>query len=368
MRVAVVSSFPPRLCGIATFSLHLNAALEALNVHLEAVEISECGAPDEEGKVRRDVVSDYTREAERLNDLRPDVVLIQHEYGLFGGLYGSHLLAFVCGLTIPVVTVFHTVLPSPDDALRTVTARIASLSRMVVVMCHSAARLLAEHYGVDDTRVAVVPHGYVDVGVQPRPRDMVTAEEGRGPILLSLGLLGPNKGIDLGIGAMPTVLQHFPYAKYFVVGATHPGEIRNGVDGYRACLTSLAHKQGVERAVVFVGEYLSLENHVAWIQHSDLILLPHRDLRQASSGTLAFAVGSGRPVVCTPFAYAVELSNAGAGLVLCPRTSLDIALAIVRVLTDEQLHARLMDQSLGIAHGMTWPSIAKLYLAAFARL
>ena len=368
MRIAVVSSYPPRLCGIATFASHLNSALAARDVRLEPVVVANEQGAAQEGTIRRDVVTDYAREAERLNDLGPDLVLIQHEYGLFGGPYGSHLLTLARSLHVPIATVFHTVLPSPDHALRKVTTQLASLSRVVVVMCGSAAKLLASDYAVRDTPVVVVRHGYPELRNQPKPSQMTATGGDRGPILLSLGLLGPNKGIEVGISAMAAVLRHFPHAKYFVVGSTHPSEIHHGIDGHRARLVAHAHEHGVEQSVVFVDDYLRLEEHVAWIQHSDLVLMPHRDLRQVSSGTLAYSVGSGRAVVCTPFAYALELANAQAGVVLSPPTASGIASAAIRVLSDPWLHARLMDQSATVAHGMAWPHVAERYLAAFGRL
>lgn len=368
MRVAVVSSFPPRLCGVAAFASHLNEALAALDVQVEPVVVVNEKGAEQEGTIRRDIGTDYKTEAERLNDLRPDLVLIQHEYGLFGGLYGSHLLTLARGLQVPIATVFHTVLPSPNHALRKVTTQLASLSRVVVVMCSSAAKLLANEYAVHDTPVTVVRHGYPELCNQPKPRQMMDVDGGRGPTLLSLGLLGPNKGIETGISAMADVLQHFPHARYFVVGSTHPSEIRHGIDGHRARLVAQAHENKIDHAVMFVDGYLTLEEHVAWIQHTDLVLIVHRDLRQVSSGTLAYSVGSGRAVVCTPFAYALELANAQAGLVLSPPTASDIASAIIRVLSDPWLHAHLMDQSATVAHGMSWPRIAERYLEAFARL
>lgn len=368
MRVSVVSSFPPRLCGISTFASHLGAALAALDVYIEPVVVVNEHAVEQNGTIRRDVGSDYEAEAERLNELRPDLVLIQHEYGLFGGLYGAYLVTLARCLQVPIVTVFHTVLPSPDGALREVTTQLASLSRIVVVMCSSAAELLVSEYGVRDTAVMVVRHGHPEVCNQPKPHQMMDADGGRGPTLLSLGLLGPNKGIDAGISAMADVLRDFPHAKYFIVGATHPSEIRHGIDGLRARLVAEAHENGIEHAVVFVDGYLTLEEHVAWIQHADLVLIPHRDLRQVSSGTLAYSVGSGRAVVCTPFAYALELADAHAGLVLCRPTASGIASAIIRVLSNPLLHASLMDQSAAVAHGTSWPRIAERYLEAFARL
>jgi len=368
VRVAVVSSFPPRLCGIATFASHLNAALAALDVHVMRVTVVNDRGLEQQGIIRRDIRADYEKEAERLNALRPDVVLIQHEYGLFGGRYGSHLLALSCCLQVPIAIVFHTVLPSPDDALRKVTTQLASLSRVVVVMCGSAARLLATEYGVPDRSLTVLSHGYPELRDQPKPHRMRSAGGGRGAALLSVGLLGPNKGIEAGISAMALVLQHFPHARYFVVGSTHPSEIDHGIDGYRATLVAQAHEHGVEHAVVFVDGYLTLEEHVAWIQHADLVLIPHRDLRQVSSGTLAYSVGAGRAVVCTPFAYALELASAEAGLVLSAPSASDIASAIIRVLSDPWLHAQLMDQSATVARGMSWPRVAEAYLAALACL
>lgn len=368
MRVAIISPQPPELCGIASFTAHLGAALvSAGDLTVEPVVVRAPGAAASDGTIRKDEIKDYRRAADRLNESRPDVVLLQHEYGLFGGSYGEYVLALARRLDVPLATVLHTVLPHPNDILRKVTAELIRRSSLTAVTCRPALALLHEFYGASG-QIEIFRHGYPEIDEQPCPRELSQRSNNSGPILLALGLLGPDKGIDKAISAMRVVRAHLPSATLWIVGRTHPGELRNGVDIYRLQLITAVRREGLDDAVFFVDDYLGLEEHVGWIQHTNLVLTLHRDLRQVSSGTLTYAIGFGRAVISTPFLYAQELASAGAGVVLTEPDAANAAEVIVGVLSDRRKYHRLMAQSDELAPSLTWQAIAAVYRQKLGQL
>ena len=362
MRIVSVSSALPRRCGIAHFNASLGAELSSRGFEMRVLAVDDAGQK-RPGVIRQHVQSDYREEASRLGDV--DVVLLQHEYGLFGGPAGSYLLEFVTNLRMPVVTVFHTVLPRPEPVLRDVTVSLLTSSRRTVVMCKTGADLLASVYRHDRSLVDVIPHGHPQLErqcVPPAISDLVPGA----PVLLSLGFIGPNKGIDLALKALPAILDACPTAHYFIVGSTHPAERRGRDDPYRSFLERTVQESGVSEAVTFLDRYTDLAHHVAWIDHADVVILPYRDLRQVSSGTLAYAVGCRRPVVASPFAYASDVARAGAGVVLAALDARSIASAVARVLCNASLRSDLMHRSDAFALRSTWSAVAGQYARTLA--
>lgn len=356
---------PPRLCGVASFSAHLSDALAQRGAKIERVRllskhdglVTRCG--DDIG-IRSELLKDYREAARRINMSAPHCVVIQHEYGLFGGEYGSHLLALMDGLRVPAITVMHTVLPEPDSGLLHVTRRIAQASRVVIVMCDAAARLMQGEYKVPPNGIVTILHGYPEIGAQPAPPEL--ALWGDQPILLSLGLLGPNKGIECAIRAVALALQVMPNLQYFVVGCTHPGELVRGTDRYRYGLECLVRELGVEHAVHLIDRYTSVADHIAWIQHAQVVLLPHRDLRQVASGTLAYSIGCGRAAVASAFAYAEEMVSLGAGVMIVGSEPGSVASAVLRILTDPETRESLQKRSASFAARTSWATIGGEYL------
>ena len=362
MRLTIITPILPKPCGLASFSAHLATVLVASGgMQVEAVSVIEAGQERNAGVIRKDYLGDYAQLARDLNDARPDIVLLQHEYGIFGGPDGRHVLSLVRGLRCPLATVLHTVLPHPNPHLRDVTAELVSRSGLVVVMCQSASNLLRNRYAIDIADVHVLPHGSPVVGPQPRPQPLRGDLSERGPLVVALGLLGPDKGIDTAIVSMGKVIQHVPGATLCVVGSTHPGELEAGVDRYRQHLQSLVRRDGLENTVLFFNGFLCVEDHVAWIQHADVVLTLHRDLGQVSSGTLTYAVAAGRAVVSTPFAYARDLACAGAGVFFTRPDAADAGQVIVDLLIDGQRRAQLMRKSSQLGPSLTWPQVGAAY-------
>lgn len=361
----MVSSMPPRLCGVATFALHLGDALAQRGAMIERVRLlsKDDGLATRVGHetaIRQEHLTDYTEAARRLNFSSPDCVVIQHEYGLFGGEYGSHLLALMDGLQVPAITVMHTVLPDPDYGLLQVTQRIAQASRFVIVMCDAAARLMHVEYEVPQNGIVTILHGYPEIDAQLAPPELAQFDDQ--PILLSLGLLSPNKGIKCAVRAVALALQAMPNLQYFVVGRTHPGELVSGTDRYRRGLECLVQDLRVGHAVHFIDRYTSVAEHIAWIQHAQVVLLPHRDLRQVASGTLAYAIGCGRPAVTSAFAYAEEMTSLGAGVMIAGSEPRSLASAVLRILSDSRTRENLQKCSAKLAARTSWATIGEEYL------
>src|SRR5438105_1040054 len=362
MRVLCVSSVLPRRCGIAHFNGSLIAELGSLGIDMRVLPVDDY-SDRRAGAIRRHVKSDYRDEASRLGNV--DLILLQHEYGLFGGPAGSYLLEFLRNVRMPVVTVFHTVLPHPEPAVWEVTKSLLRVSRRIVVMCETGADLIASVYRHDRSSVDVIPHGYPQLSREWIPPAIRALTPGA-PVLLSLGLIGPNKGIELGLEALPLILKASPKAHYFGVGSTHPPELRDTDDPYRAFLERMVKERGVSKAVTFLDRYTELADHVGWIQHADVVILAHRDLRQVSSGTLAYAIGCRRPVVASRFAYASDVARAGAGVVLADLDARSIAKAVTSVLCNVSLQSTLAHRSNAFAMRTTWPVVARQYARMLA--
>lgn len=354
-------------CGIANFAAQLsNALVELGDVEVEKYTITRTGPRPEGRTIRRDELDDYRKAADQLNEARPDVVVLQHEYGLFGGAYGAYILALVQRLRRPIATVMHTVLPQPDEVLRNVTAELVGRSGMTAVICTAAERLLQREYGA--ANISVLPHGYPELPQQPRPAELGENPSRQGAVILALGLLGPDKGIDLAISAMCHVRKKFPTARLWVVGCTHPNELHCGIDVYRAELIAKVEQSKLGDNVAFVNRYISLSSHLAWIQHADLVLTLHRDLRQVSSGTLTYAVGCARPVISTSYRYAEDLAVRGAGILLTQENVEAVGGTMIRVLSDARLKNELISGSAALAPSITWRQIARMYREQFIRL
>jgi glycosyltransferase involved in cell wall biosynthesis len=363
--VAVVSTFPPRRCGIATFSRDLCDALDdsgRLRTHVVAID--EPGVPAAyPARVRWRLVdraaTDYERVAAALGESAIDAVLVQHEYGLFGGdAAGDMLLSLLDGLRCPVVTTLHTVLSRPDRPVRDVTRRICARSAAVVVAGPVSAGTLAERYEVDSTKIVQIPHG-VPHPVEPPP-GRVAAADSR-PVVMSFGFLGPNKGIHQALVGVRAMVAGVPRMRYRIVGTAHPGEIRRAGDAYRGELGRLVRQLGIEQHVEFIDRYVSDRELNRLLGEAAICLLPYTEPDQAVSGTLARALGAGRAVVATAFRHAVEVAEHG-GVHLVPmRQPGAIAAAVLRLLTEPEYRRRLEAGAWAVSARMRWGTVARSY-------
>ncbi len=370
-KIAVIGNYLPRRCGIATFTTDLCNALAAElqnddNVVTFAMnDIPEGYDYPERVKftIRANVPADYFWAVDYMEVNQYDVAIIQHEYGIFGGPEGSHILHALRSLHMPIITTLHTVLREPSPDQKFVMNEIANYSDRVVVMSTKAVEFLVDTYGIPESKIAFVPHGIPDVSLkQPGIHNDLLGLKGK-DILLTSGLLGPGKGIENMIEAMPAIVSKHPEAVYLILGQTHPHVREIGGDAYRFGLQQLVNRLGLQDNVVFHNYFVEVETLVQYLQTAKVYVMPYVNREQITSGTLAYALGVGTAVVSTPFWHAEELLAEGRGRLL-PSFNDPQAMAaeIIQVLEDDQ--ARNTMRLLGYQHGrsMTWKEVARQYL------
>ena len=363
--VALISTYPPRVCGIATFGRDLAHALEAAGVRVSvaALEDETRAFPPEVTDIIGSDRGSSVRMARQLAERPLDAVMVQHEYGIFGGADGEHVLDLVRACRHPVITTLHTLLQRPSDRQRAILAELADASTRVVVMSDGASSRLAEIYDADSEKVRVIPHGVPDLAmVSTTPMKAALGWPDR-PLVLSFGLLGPGKGYELAIDAMTTVVAQVPDARYVIAGATHPEQRRVAGESYRESLKALAAKRGIAHAVEFVDGFMSPEALGRLLQAADVFVTPYPGAEQIVSGTLAYAMGAGRAIVATPYAYASEMLAEGRGSIVPFDDPAAMSGAIVRYLTDAEARAGDARRAYRLGRTMTWSSVGKSYRA-----
>ena len=373
-RVAVVGNYLPRQCGIATFTTDLCDALgeEYETVQLLAVPVNDPGSQyNYPPRVRFELTegdpSSYDSAADFLNFSNVDLVCLQHEYGIFGGPAGSHILRLLRRLKMPVVTTLHTVLRKPDAMQRVVMDEIAVLSDRLIVMSEHSSHMLQEVFEVPEEKIDVIPHGVPDLPFgDPNYYKDSSGTEGRA-VLLTFGLLSPNKGIERVIEALPRIIAEHPEVVYMVVGATHPHIRRREGDQYRLQLQALARKLGVERNVIFHNRYVSPEEMAQFVGSADIYLTPYRYEAQAVSGTLAYALGAGKAIISTPYWHAAELLAEGRGVLVPFDDSDAIATAAIELLDNEVARHAMRKRAYLYARDTVWSKAAESYMSAFVR-
>jgi glycosyltransferase involved in cell wall biosynthesis len=366
VHTAFVATYPPRRCGIATFTHDLAAAAGGGEIAvLHPAEQAPFYPSEVHHRIRKDEPSDYLRTARSLSDCA-DVVSIQHEYGIWGGEDGEHVLDFVRALRVPSVTTLHTVLREPTPHQRSILRELVTIADASVVMSSSAADLLSSAYGVDPRRVHVIPHGVPNVAlVDPATVKPALGIAGR-EVILSFGLLGPGKGFELAIDALPAVVAEHPRALYVMVGATHPDLILREGEAYRRSLADRVARVGMEDHVRFVDRFVSKGELTQWLQAADVFVTPYPNMAQIVSGTLSYAMGAGRTVVSTPYAYASELLAEGRGVLVPPASAPGLAAALVQVLGDPVMRAATGRRAYAHTRDMVWSAVGARYRTLFA--
>src|SRR6185437_3264619 len=309
----------------------------------------------------------YERAAEFLNFNGNDLVCLQHEYGIFGGIAGSHVLALLRKLKAPLVTTLHTVLRDPDSNQRAVLDEIGHLSDRLIVMSEHAASLLRDVYGVPSEKIDLIPHGVPDLPfMDPNYFKDIFGTQGKS-VLLTFGLLSPNKGIENVIRALPAVLAKHPDLVYIISGATHPHIRRREGEWYREELQALAKECGVSSHVIFNNRFVSNEEMIEQVGAADIYITPYRQEAQVVSGTLAIALGAGKAIISTPYWHAKEILADGRG-VLVPFDSPDyIANAAIRLLDNDSERHAMRKRAYLHSRSTTWQKTAQAYMASFQR-
>ena len=319
-------------------------------------------------RIRRDVWEDYPRVARSLDRCRIDVASIQFEYGIWGGTDGEHVLDFVSALRAPSVATLHTVLRHPTPHQRQVLVDLVAATEATIVMSRAAASLLADAYGVDPTVIDVVPHGVPDLPlVDPDSVKPALGLEGR-KVILSFGLLGPGKGYELAIAAMPSVVAAHPNVLYVILGATHPDLLRREGEAYRQRLTALVRELGLTNNVRLVDRFVDRRELGRWLEAADLFVTPYPNLEQIVSGTMSYAMSAGKAVVATPFTYATELLAGGRGVLVEGASSPALGEALIGLLDDPQRRAAIGARAYADSRRMVWPEVGAAYRRVFARV
>jgi glycosyltransferase involved in cell wall biosynthesis len=368
-RTAFASTYVPRRCGIATFTHDLAAAVgdrEIVALHPS----DETGAypPEVRHRVRRDNLADYLNAARVINADGVDAVSVQHEYGIWGGRDGEYVLDFVRALNKPVVSTLHTVLRNPTAHQRQLLVGLVRASAASVVMSRSAAELLARVYGVSPGRLDVIPHGVPDLPLVSADSVKARLGIGGGPMILSFGLLGPGKGYESVVEAMPAVLSVIPNARYVIVGATHPDLLRHEGEVYRDGLQARAAALGIADRVQFVNRFVGKPELGDWLTAADIFVTPYPNLEQIVSGTLAYAMSAGRAVVSTPYAYAVELLGGGRGRLVEPGSSSALAQSFVELLGNHGQRLAMGRLAYMYSRSMVWSQVGAQYRRLIGRV
>ena len=371
-RIAFLGDYLPRLCGIATFTHDLCEAVAtaapATECFVGAVNDREAGY-DYPQRVRFELLEkdldSYRRAADFLNFNNTDLLCVQHEFGIYGGPAGSHLLALLKEVRMPVVTTLHTVLSDPNAAQRLAMDELAGRSDRLIVMAQKGAEILRETYRVPEAKIDVIAHGIPDMPlVDPSFYKPQFGVEGR-EVLLTFGLLSPGKGIEYVIEALPEIVRQHPNVVYLVLGATHPHLVAREGERYRLSLERLAEDRGVKENVIFYNRFVSLNDLKEFIGATDVYLTPYLNEAQVTSGTLAYVFGAGKAVVSTAYWHAQELLAEGRGVLVPFRDPQAISEGVCGLLADPTRMEKIRQATYAMGREMIWPATAQRYLESF---
>ena len=374
-RIAVIGNYLPRQCGIATFTTDL---CDAIHAEFGATELLALPVNDTpEGyryparirfELSQDELASYRQAADFLNFSNIDLVCLQHEYGIFGGSAGAHILELLRRLQMPVVTTLHTVLRNPDPDQRAVMFEIAALSDRLIVMSRQAAEILQEVFHVPVSKIDLIPHGIPDLPfIDPNFYKDVFGTEGK-DVLLTFGLLSPNKGIENVIQALPGILAGHSNVVYMISGVTHPHILRREGDAYRLYLQKLAKDLGVDSSVIFRNRFVSPEELVQLIGAADIYITPYKHRGQVVSGTLAYALSAGKAIISTPYLHAIELLDGERGILVPFDDPQAIAAKNIQLLDNGTARHAMRKRAYLYARNMVWDQVAQQYMGSFERV
>lgn len=358
--IGFVSTYPPTACGLATFTAALRGAMaegRGSEEGLEVVSLVESRLEEPRPEVVFQHVngdrSSLRQSVEALNE--HDVVILQHEYGIYGGTDGAEILDLIADLEVPTIVTLHTVLDKPTLRQKRVLERIVDLAGRTVVMSDTALRRLQNQYDIDPDEVMMVPHGAMAGTAAP------SEAAGRRPVVLTWGLIGPGKGLETALDAFASLKDLWPLPRFVILGKTHPKVQAAQGDSYLDGLKAKAHALGLEDLVEFDSRYLDTESLVSTIRQADIALLPYESTEQVTSGVLVEALGAGKPVVATDFPHAVEMLGTGAGALVPHSDPDEMAAALRSLLSEPEMAARMATMATSIGSTLHWPVVADQY-------
>ncbi|MEZ0535686.1 glycosyltransferase family 4 protein [Caldicellulosiruptoraceae bacterium PP1] len=358
-----ISTYPPRECGIATFTNDLVNAIEqkATSVECSIVAISKEKHLYNEKVVfdiNQDKFSDYVKAANYINISKNDVVVIEHEYGIFGGQDGEYIIPFVKLIKKPIITTFHTVLKNPNTKQFEILKKLSEISYKVITMANSTKDILINQYDVPEEKIKIIHHGVPLMNLADTEYLKKKYNLENKKIISTFGLISPGKGLEYSIKAMEKISKEVPNAIYLILGQTHPCVKKIKGEEYRNSLVSLVNQLNISNNVMFVDRYLTKKEIMEYLKISDVYLTPYIGREQAVSGTLAYAIGSGKAIVSTPYTYAKEMLSDGRGLLVEFEDHFSIADAVISILIDDKLKKSLETKAFKIGKEMFWPNIA----------
>lgn len=373
--VGYVGTYPPKECGIATFTMDVVNATDLLGWRGFVVAVDEAATcePYTDSKVvgiiDKETRSDYKAAAKMLADRGVSMLCIQHEYGIYGGDHGDYVIDLARAATMPVVVTLHTVLPQPSEPQRRILKELEKYASAFVVMANKAVEILTDVYGIDRSKIHFIPHGApVTPFFAEKAAKAQFGLQGR-RVISTFGLISPNKGIEDAIAAMPKVVEKEPNAVYLVLGQTHPVVKRREGEWYRESLEKMVDDLGMSDHVRFVDRYLTLQQLIDYLLATDVYVTPYyANPHQITSGTLAYAIATGKVIVSTPYLYAEELLAGGRGF-LYPFRDVDVlAERVGRLLTDDELFEETRRRAYSYGRSMTWPNVGLKYARMFTDL
>ncbi|MFH1582742.1 MAG: glycosyltransferase [Candidatus Falkowbacteria bacterium] len=373
--ILYVGTFPPRQCGIATFTQDLTNAMDkefnpGIKSRILAINDSSTAMFNYPHKtamqINEDEMEDYLASAKEINKSAGiKLVNIQHEYGIFGGAWGNYLLPFMEIVKKPIVTTLHTVLPKPEDKFKKITQTIAEKSDGLIVMTNSAARILKEEYGIKNNKIFVIPHGVHHVAFPSKTKAKNKLNLSNKIILSTFGMLNRDKGIEYAIRALPKVVKKYPNLLYLIIGATHPVVRKLEGEAYRNKLTKLIAKLKLEENVKFYDKYLDLAELIEFLKATDIYLSPTLNSLQAVSGTISYALSCACPIISTANSYAKDVINYERGILVKFKNYKEIENAVFELLKDKKRRNLLKKNTYFYSRHMTWQNVALAYFQTF---
>jgi len=358
--IGFLGTYPPTSCGLATFTHALRNAIadeRGFDDGLGVVSVVDYAEGRSGPKVTYSHLNgdpdSLTKAIDTLNSF--DVVVIQHEYGIYGGPDGSEVLEILEGLHVPSVVTLHTVLSRPTDSQRSILERVVAIAEQTIVMSDTASQRLIENYDVDPARIATVPHGARISLSGP------SLAFGHRPVFLTWGLIGPGKGLETAIDAFAALKEVEPLPRYIILGKTHPKVQATSGDAYLNGLQARVEELGLQDVVEFDGRYLDIDALTLAVRSADVVVLPYESTEQVTSGVLVEAIGAGKPVIASAFPHAVELLRGGAGIVVPHSDPAALSAALRRVLEDPDLAAAMADRAREIGSTLYWPVVGRQY-------
>ena len=370
--IALIGNALPRRCGLATYTSHV---LQALRDRFPTLAVDHYAMNDPgrlydypksvTGTIRQEEIDDYIDAAAHIEASRAELVWVQHEFGIFGGPAGLYLLELLEQLSVPIVVTLHSVVDLPTKEQREVMDRLTQCSSKLIVMAEKGRSILKKIYAVPDRKIALIPHGVPDQPFTSPALIKPHFELGGKNVLLTFGLISPNKSIETMIEAMPAILAAHPNTQYVVAGSTHPHLVVHEGERYRMGLLDLAEQLGVSAHVSWIDKFLDEEDLLDLIAAADIYITPYLDLKQITSGALSYAVALGKPVISTPYYHAVEIISAETGILADPGETLAFATAVCALLADDGRRQKMAQCAYALGRSMIWSRNAEASMAEF---